>query len=266
MQFITLNSINLHFQVTGLGDGKPVLVFINSLGTDFRIWREVVAELADQFGIVTYDKRGHGLSDLGAPPYAMADHASDLAALLDHLGVENVIVCGLSIGGQIAQQLYADRPDLVSALIFCDTAAQIGDPEFWRQRIGNIEANGLEAVADGILERWFTPQFRDHSNVSFPGYRTMLVRQPVAGYVGSCAAIAAFDMRDKAGQIAVPVLCVVGDQDGATPPEMVENFAKSIPGARFAIIAGAGHIPCVEAPEQLSSLIRDFSARILREQ
>ncbi|NRP72501.1 3-oxoadipate enol-lactonase 2 [Ensifer psoraleae] len=258
MQFARINDLTIHYQVIGATGEKPVLVFINSLGTDFRIWRDVVVRLAGEFAIVLYDKRGHGLSDVGQVPYSIEDHATDLAALLDLLAVRQAIVCGLSVGGLIAQSLYQRRPDLVRALVLSDTAHKIGTADIWDARIAAIEAHGIEAIADSVLERWFTPAFRRPENVALIGYRNMLVRQPVAGYVGTCAAIRDADYTEAAKKIAVPVLCVVGEEDGSTPPDLVLSTAQLIPGARYEVIRDAGHIPCVEQPEILTALLRPF--------
>ncbi|AUX79667.1 MULTISPECIES: 3-oxoadipate enol-lactonase [Sinorhizobium] len=258
MQFTRINDIAIHYRLVGAVAEKPVLVFINSLGTDFRIWDDLVPRLSDAFAVVLYDKRGHGLSDIGQVPYAIEDHATDLAGLLDRLQVKRAIICGLSVGGLIAQSLYQRRPDLVRALVLADTAHKIGTTEMWDARIAAIEAHGIEAVADAVLERWFTPAFRRPENVSFACYRNMLIRQPAPGYVGTCAAIRDADYTEAAGKISVPVLCVVGDQDGSTPPDLVRSTAGLIPGARFEVIRDAGHIPCVEQPEALAATLRDF--------
>lgn len=258
MQFALLNGVTIHYQTIGAPAGKPVIVFANSLGCDFRIWRDVIVRLAGDYAIVTYDKRGHGLSDIGETPYSMDDHVSDLEALLDHLQVKQAIVCGLSVGGMIAQGLYARRKDLVRALILCDTAPKIGNEASWNARIETVKEDGITALADGILERWFTPDFRHDDNPEFAGYRNMLTRTPVAGYAGTCAALRDCDYTNEASQIGVPTLCVVGNQDGSTPPELVLAMAKLIPAARYEVIADAGHIPCVEQPEALAAVMRAF--------
>ncbi len=262
MQFAKIGDINLHYQLIGAPAGKPVIVFANSLGTDFRIWRDVIVRLAGDFAIVTYDMRGHGLSDLGGSHSSMDDHVADLAGLLDMLDASQTIVCGLSVGGLVAQGLYAARPDLVRALVLCDTAAKIGTDESWKSRIAALRDNGIESIADGILERWFTPAFRAKDNAEFAGYRNMLIRQSAAGYIAMCEAIRDADYTDEATRIAVPTICIVGDQDGATPPELVLATAKLIPGCRYEIIKDAGHIPCVEQPEALTQIMRAFIAEL----
>ncbi|MCP4314957.1 MAG: 3-oxoadipate enol-lactonase [Hyphomicrobiales bacterium] len=258
MQFADINGVTLHYQLIGAPAGKPVIVFSNSLGTDFRIWRDVIVRLAGEYAIVTYDKRGHGLSDTGATPYKIEDHVADLAGLLDLLEVKGAIICGLSVGGLIAQGLYASRPDLVRALVLCDTGHKIGNKEMWNGRIDAIGVAGIEAISEQILERWFTKDYRTNQIEAFAGYRNMLCRTPIAGYTGTAAAIRDADYTEEAKRISVPTLCVVGDQDGATPPELVGEMAKLISGSRYQVIPNAGHLPCIEQPVVLTDAIRAF--------
>ena len=153
MQFARVNDITIHHQVIGGPAEKPVLVFVNSLGTDFRIWRDVIVGLAGDAPLLTYDKRGHGLSDVGQVPYSIDDHVSDLIGLLETLSVRKAVICGLSVGGMIALGLAARRPDLVSGLILCDTAHKIGTAESWNARIKAVEENGLGSIVDAVMER-----------------------------------------------------------------------------------------------------------------
>ena len=264
MQFARINDVTIHYQIIGGPADKPVLVFANSLGTDFRIWRDVIVRLAGDFAIVLYDKRGHGLSGLGQMPYSIEDHANDLAGLLDFLSVKDAVICGLSVGGLIAQSLYQRRPDLVRALILCDTAHKIGTADSWNARIAQVEAEAIESIVDAVMERWFTPAFRRPENIAFAGYCNMLIRQPAAGYAATCAALRDADLTEAASKIAVPTICIVGDQDGSTPPELVLSLAKLIPNARYEVIKDAGHIPCVEQPEALTEVIRAFIDVVLR--
>ena len=258
MQFAGVNGVTLHFQLLSAARGKPLIVFINSLGTDFRIWRDVIVDLAGRASMICYDKRGHGLSSTGVAPYTMDDHVGDLIALLEHVGVSGAILCGVSVGGMIAQGVYARRPDLVSALVLCDTRLKIGGEAMWNDRITRVTEDGIAALVDPILERWFSPEFRQTRSEELEGYRNMLVRQPVEGYAGTCAAIRDADFTEAAGRIAVPALCLVGDQDGSTPPQLVGELAALIPGADFEVIAGAGHLPSIEQPGALSARIVKF--------
>lgn len=262
MQFASVNGVTLHYQMIGSPEDKPLLVFANSLGTDFRIWRDVIVRLAGDFAILTYDKRGHGLSGVGLTPYTMNDHAADLIGLLELIGADRAVFCGLSVGGMIAQAVYGMKPELVRGLILCDTAHKIGTFESWTARIETVEAGGIETIADKILATWFTPEFRRPGNPDYDGYRNMLVRQPRDGYVATCAALRDADLTEIAKAIAVPTVCVVGDQDGSTPPALMAEFARLIPNSNFELIRDAGHIPCVEQPEILAEIIRAFVALI----
>ena len=265
MQFVHINDIVIHYDIRRADERKPVIVFINSLGTDSRIWHVELPKLADDFTLLTYDMRGHGLSGLGNPPYSIADHVADLAGLLDHLGLSSVVVCGLSVGGLIAQGLYKSRPDLVKALVLSNTAHKIGTAEMWAARIAAVEKNGIGSILDAIMERWFTAPFRLPENAAYQGYCNMLVRQPTFGYSGTCAAIRDADFTEDAKKIGVPVLCIVGREDGSTSPEVVKSLADLIPGARYEIIEGAAHIPCVEAPAAHAALIRGFIDELSQE-
>lgn len=260
MQSAFLNGVHIHYQVIGADETKPTIVFSNSLGTDSRIWRDVIVRLVGEAGIVLYDKRGHGLSDVGETPYTMDDHVGDLAALLDHLGGRPAIICGLSVGGMIAQGLALSRSDLVSGLVLCDTGMIIGDESIWRPRIDAIERDGMHAITDSTMERWFTASFREQRTEEVALYANMLRRQPAEGYTGTAAAILGADFRERSPSITVPTLCVVGDDDRATPPSLVAELAKAVRGARYEVIKNAGHLPCIEQPEMLAEIIKAFLA------
>lgn len=256
MQGVTLNGVVIHYADEGPHDGFPV-VFGNSLGTDFRVWDRLVPLLPGSLRVIRYDKRGHGLSDCPEGGWSIETLADDLAALLETLGVRRAVVCGLSVGGMIAQALAGARPELVRGLILADTAAWIGPPEMWVRRIATVEADGMAAIADAVLGRWFTAHFRD-TDPALALWRNLLLRTPAAGYVATCAAIRDADLTGTARGLRLPALVVVGGEDGATPPELVRGTADLIPGSRFAQIAGAGHLPPVEQPAALGRLIGDF--------
>lgn len=262
MQSALIRDIAIHYRHTPAAEGAPTVVFVNSLGTDFRIWDDVLATLGGRFGTLSYDKRGHGLSGIGPTPYSIADLAADLGDLMDYLGISKAIICGLSVGGQIAQELYYSRPDLVAGLLISSSAAKIGEADFWRQRMQTITENGLASVADSVLERWFSAGYRTPANPAFGLARAMLERQPADGYVATCDAIANFDRRADAATITVPTSVIVGSEDGATPPDLVRSFAESVPGSVFQIIDGVGHIPCMETPLPVAMAITALAERI----
>lgn len=258
MAFAAINGITVHYEFIGDPDAKHVVVFSNSLGTDFRIWLPLFDELGDDISVLLYDCRGHGLTGLGDGRFDMEDLVDDLIGLVDHVGIEKAVFCGLSVGGAIVQGLWRKRPELVRKLVLCDTAPKLGTAETWNSRIDAIRKSGLAGIGDSVMERWFTPLFHSERKADLAGYRLMLERQPAAGYIATCEAIRDMDFSAIPPTITIPALCVVGDQDGATPPDLVRGMADAIPGARFEIIEGCGHIPCVEQPQRLAALIEPF--------
>jgi 3-oxoadipate enol-lactonase len=259
MAFARLGEIVVHHRQDGRAQG-PALVLANSLGTDLRVWDALLPHLPGSLRLVRYDKRGHGLSDVTAAPYTIAGLAQDLARLMDALELRSAVVCGLSIGGMIAQQLAATRPDLVRGLVLMDTAHRIGTAEMWQQRIDAIRAQGIAGIAAAILERWFTREFHERRGGELAGWRNMLTRTPVEGYLGCCMAIRDADLTRSTAALRVPTLCLVGEADGATPPSLVAELARLIQGARLEPVPDAGHLPCVEQPALVAGAIQRFLA------
>ncbi len=257
MAFTAAGDITVHYHLAG-PPGAPVVLLANSIGTSLHIWDRPAAALAERFRVLRYDMRGHGLTDATPAPYSIDRLAGDALALLDALEIGRAHVCGLSIGGMVAQRLAAGAPGRVASLVLCGTASRIGPPALWDERIAAIRAGGLAAIADGVLARWFTPAFRAGQPVRLSGYANMLVRTPAEGYIGCAMAIRDADLGADAGRIACPTLVLAGDQDQATPPEWGRALADAIPGARFALLPGAAHIPPVEQPDALAALLLDF--------
>ena len=260
MAFGLFNHQVLHFRDENPGKART-FVFVNALGTDLRIWDSVVADHAGAFRILRYDLRGQGLSDVPPAPYSIDDHVADLAALLDAHEIAGTIVVGMSVGGMIALALAAARPELVRLLVLCDTAHRIGTPEMWSARIEAVRANGLASIADAVLERWLSTEFRRAHAVDLAGYRNMLTRNPAEGYIGTCATLRDTNLTSVASRLTLPTLCLVGEADGATPPVLVQSLSEMIPNATFETIQNAGHLPSIEQPALLSSRIESFVRR-----
>jgi len=229
MQAIRTRDVVLHAAEGGRGDGAPV-VFINSLGTDFRIWDGVAARLAPDYRLIRYDQRGHGLSGCPEGPYAVADLVADLFAVLDHFAVERATLVGLSVGGMVALGAAQARPDRIARLVLSDTAHRIGPREIWDERIAAVQAGGVAAVAEGVLERWFSAAFRAGHADELALWRAMLARTPGAGYAATCAAIRDADLTVAACSVAAPALCLVGSEDKSTPPVLMRELAGLVKG------------------------------------
>jgi len=259
MQVLEANGIALHWREDGDPAGRPV-VFANSLGTDLRLWDALLPLLPEGLRFIRFDLRGHGLSGCPDAPYDMETLVSDAEALIDALALEAPVFVGLSVGGMIGQGLAARRPGLLRGLVLSNTAAKMGTAEMWEDRIAAIRAGGLEAMADGIMERWFSKSFRAGPELDL--WRNMLVRQPVEGYLGCCAAIAGTDFYTPTSGLTLPTLAIAGSEDGSSPPDLVRETAELIRGSRFELIRGAGHLPCIEAPDRYAEVLTTFLTEI----
>lgn len=258
MSFARIDGTVIHYRHRE-GAGLPV-VFLNSLGTDFRIWEGVIDRLPADLPLLLMDKPGHGLSQTAAT--TMEGYAQSAAGLMERCGIERAMICGVSIGGMIAQSLALSRPDMVAGLILSNTAAKLGDRQSWQDRLNTLDRVGLAGMADAVLERWFSGRFRTEHPVELEGYRAMLTRTPADGYATACAAIRDTDLRDRVGEIDLPTLCLAGTEDLATPPDVVHALADAIPGATCREIDGVGHLPMIEAPATVAAAILDHHARL----
>ncbi|MFC4671540.1 3-oxoadipate enol-lactonase [Seohaeicola nanhaiensis] len=255
MRIADLGDVRLHYRIDGDPQGAPV-VFANSLGTDLRLWDKVLPLLPKGLKFIRYDKRGHGLSSEPGAPYTMGALVRDAEGLLDLLDVKDCAFVGLSIGGMIAQGLAVKRLDLVRAVVLSNTGAKIGTAEMWKQRIDAVNAGGIESLADAVMERWFSRGFRATPELEI--WRNMLVRQPAAGYAGCSAAISGTDFYTTTASLRLPALGIAGDEDGSTPPDLVRETVDLIPGSKFHLIRKAGHLPCVEQPEEYAAALTTF--------
>ena len=255
MQLFDTGDVRLHYRVDGPTDGAPV-VFANSLGTDMRLWDPILPMLPEGLRIIRFDKRGHGLSTCPSGPYAMGALITDVEKLLDFLEVKACVFVGLSIGGMIAQGLAVKRLDLVRAVVLSNTAAKIGNPTMWAERIADVKNGGIESLTDAVMERWFSPAFRSSPELEL--WRNMLARQPDDGYTGCSAAISGTDFYTPTSGLRLPCLGIAGSEDGSTPPDLVRETTDLIPGSKFHLIRKAGHLPCVEQPEEYARILSDF--------
>lgn len=255
MQTAQINGTRLHYALTGPEDGTPV-VFANSLGTDFRLWDQILPLLPQGLRILRFDKRGHGLSDVPEGPYSMGALITDTEKLMEHVGFRDAIFVGLSIGGMIAQGLAAKRLDLVRAMVLSNTAAKIGTRDMWADRIGTVNASGLDAIVGPTMDRWFSKPF--HATEAFPAWRNMFLRTPAMGWTGCAAAISGTDFLSSTSGLRLPTLAIAGSEDGSTPPDLVFETAALIPGSQTHLIRNAGHLPCVEKPEEYAEVLTAF--------
>lgn len=236
----------------------PAIVFSHSLGCDMTMWRAQVEAFSPEFRTITYDTRGHGGSDAPDGPYSIPLLAGDLLAVADDAGLERFVVCGISMGGQIALWIARHHGRRLLGLVACNTGARVGTTESWQARIDGIRTAGMEGVRDQIVGRWFTPAFRRQEPERFSEFERVFTSTSADGYVACCRALAASDLTSDVADIDVPALVVGGEQDVSTPPEQAEAIAAAIPGARLVILPDAAHLSNLDRPERFNDELRAF--------
>lgn len=256
MPTLTLQDVNIHYDLSGPGRA-PVLLFSNSLGTSLAMWDPQMPELSRNYRTLRYDLRGHGQSQVTPGPYTIPQLAADVLHLLDALNIDKVDFCGLSMSGMIGMELALHAPHRLRKVIVCNTAPKLGTSAAWNTRIQNVQSGGMKAVADAVIERWFTPEFRAASSAVVESTRQMLLNTPPEGYAASCAAIRDFDATNTISAIRVPTLIIHGTRDPVTAPDDGQKMDAAIPGAQLVNLPVA-HMSNIEAAPAFTMAVAKF--------
>lgn len=233
----------------------PWVVFSNSLMTDQTIWDAQVCHLAERYNILTYDQRGHGLSEVGRVTFDLL--SSDVVALLDYFGIGECTYVGLSMGVPTGLGLVSRHPERVTGMVLSDgqIATQPSGRQTWQGRIDAARANGMPWVAKDTVARWFHPGFVAAGGAE--KLQAAAAAMSVDGYCNCASALQDYDFMEVATALSVPVQLIAGSNDGAMPQTM-RTMADTIPRSRLDIIPDAGHIPNVEQPDRFNSLLERF--------
>jgi 3-oxoadipate enol-lactonase/4-carboxymuconolactone decarboxylase len=261
MPVIKANGVDLFYDLTGPAEA-PVVVFLNSLGTTLEMWDAQTRALASRYRCLRYDTRGHGRSGLVEAVPTIETLADDLAGLLDGLGIEAAHVVGLSLGGMTAQAFAARYPERVVGLVLLATAAHLPPPEGWDERARVVRSEGMGAIVDAVMARWFTADTIALAPEIVRSVRQRFLALDPRGYAACCIAIRDMDLRDRIGAIRAPTLVIAGEDDPATRLEMLEDVSSRIPGARLLVVPEAAHLVAVEQPDMVSAEIRTFLAQV----
>ncbi|SDQ36198.1 3-oxoadipate enol-lactonase [Thermostaphylospora chromogena] len=246
-----------HHEIIGAPDAPP-LILASALGAAGRMWDPQRAALAERFRVIVYDHRGHGRSPVPPGPYTLDDLGGDVLALLDHLGLSSVRFAGLSLGGMVGMWLASHAPERVERLALLCTSARLGTPEVWRERAEAVRRGGTAAVADAVLERWFTPDLRRRSPETVAAVRETFLSTPAEGYAACCAAIETMDLTGDLASITAPTLVLAAKDDPSTPVEPhAKTIADGIAGARLVIVPDAAHLVNVERPDVVTRHLLD---------
>jgi 3-oxoadipate enol-lactonase len=256
MPILKAGESRIHYVLEGQS-GAPVLAFSNSLGANYSMWDPQAREFHKKFRVLRYDTRGHGQSSSTAGTYSIEQLAKDVVALLDALDLDRVHFCGLSMGGMIGMWLGVNAPERLNRLVLCNTGAKIGTVEGWNARIDAVRKNGMKSIASAVVERWFTPAFRQKSPAVNSNILKMIGETNPDGYSACCAAVRDFDYRERLSSVSTPTLVISGAHDPATPPADGRFLAQHIPGARYAEL-NAAHLSYIEDQDLFNAELAAF--------
>ncbi len=241
----------------------PVLLS-HALGLDLHMWDALAERLADAgHPVLRYDHRGHGKSAVPPGPYSLDELVGDAARVLREWGVGPAVWIGLSMGGMVGQGVAIRHPDLVAGLVLANTTS--GYPAaaaaMFEERMQVVQREGMSGIADAVLERFFSADFRQSRPAELQTYRRTLLACNAAGYAASCHAVAQVAWTDQLAAIRVPTLVIAGALDMSAPPAMSEVLAREITGAERVVFEGVAHISAVESPRLFEQAVEGFLRR-----
>lgn len=258
----TVSKPALHYTIRKARNGKAknTVVLSHALGCDLTMWDRLASELAADHDVIVYDHRGHGSSDAPEGLYDMAELAQDAARLLRELDCGPVVWIGLSMGAMVGQELALRHPELLVSLVIANSTS--GYPQEardnWRQRIATVQDQGIEAIADAVMQRYFHETFRREHAGAVAAYRRRLLTTDTEGYIGCCNAVGTVDTTDRLKNLSLPVLVIAGRLDQGAPLQMSEIMSNEIAGAQLVVLEDASHIAVVEQPEVFAQAVQQF--------
>lgn len=256
MPFAASSGARIYWKLEGAED-RPVLVLLNSIGTDMSLWDAAMPGLLASFRTLRIDTRGHGASDAPDGEYSLSMLAGDVTAVMDAAGIERAAIAGVSLGGMIAMELALGHPKRVSAIALICTSATM-DGTVWRDRIAQVRAGGTASIADAALQRFLSPAFAAGQPAVAASLKRNLIAQSGHGYAAAGAAIRDMDLIGRLPGITCPVLVVTGQRDVSTPfVGHGEKLLAAIPGASHAHL-DCSHLAPVEAPAAVVGALRGF--------
>jgi 3-oxoadipate enol-lactonase len=255
------NGIETNYVIEGEG---PWLTMSHSLASNLTMWDEQAKLLSRKFKVLRYDTRGHGTSSASPGPYTLDQLADDAKALFDALGITQTHWVGLSMGGMIGETFALKHPGFFQSMVLADTTARrpANAEQMWGERIQTAEKQGMDALVEGTLGRWFTEPYRQSRRDVMERIGNHIRSTPVAGFVGCCHAISKIDVLDRLHEIKCPTLVIVGEEDHGTPPEMARAIHANLPGSELVLIPNAAHFSNVEQEKAFNDAMLAFLDRV----
>jgi len=260
---ITANGITMHYEMDG-PESAPVVTLSHSLATDLSMWDPQVAVLKSGYRVLRYDTRGHGGTDAPEGPYTLEQLAEDVRALLHALRIPKTHYMGISMGGMIGQVLALKNPGMLQSLILCDTSSRIPEEALpiWEERIGLAQKQGMDALVESTMERWFTASFRRKPLPALDKIRGMIRTTPVKGYVGCSRAIMRLNLTERLREITLPSFIIVGEEDPGTPVAASQVIHEQIKGSELVILKSAAHLSNIEQQDAFNTAVMAFLKRL----
>jgi 3-oxoadipate enol-lactonase len=255
----TVNRLTLNYEISGKPDGQVVMMS-HSLSTCLDMWQPQLPALEDHCRVLRYDTRGHGGSDAPQGAYGLDELADDAIGLLDALDIERVLWVGISMGGMIGQAMALNHPERLQALVLCDTTARMPEQvqPVWQERIERARTQGMPALVEETLQRWFTPPYLAERPPQVEMIRKQILATPVNGFIGCSEAIRRLDYLERLAGIKLPTLVIVGENDPGTPVAESEAICKRIPGARLQVLPSAAHLCNIEQADAFNRALVGF--------
>ncbi|MFC1813854.1 3-oxoadipate enol-lactonase [Thermodesulfobacteriota bacterium] len=258
MPLLDVNGTTLHYRFDGPEHG-PVVMLSNSLASDLAMWDLQIPELAEAgYRALRHDSRGHGQSAVPKGPYSIELLMDDAVGLMDALGLDKVHFCGLSMGGMVGQMLATRHADRLISLTLSSTSTLIGPRKIWDERIEAVRENGMSAVADATITRWFTKAGQKRLHAEVEKVRQMILNTPADGFCACCTAIRDMDQRESIRAISTQTLVMVGEHDPGTPVAASELIHDRINTSKLKIIPDAAHFVNVEQTNVFNTELLEF--------
>jgi 3-oxoadipate enol-lactonase len=244
------------------GDARRRIVLVHSLAMDKTFWKPTVEALNGAADVLTFDCRGHGASDKPDGPYSVELFADDIADLMDDVGWPSAVIAGASMGGCVALAFAANHPRRVEALGLFDTTAWYGEeaPKAWADRAEKARAEGLGALADFQVTRWFSDSFRQNNPDVVDRTIAIFLKNEVSAYAATCAMLGNADLRSALPKFNFACRVAVGTEDYATPLHMARYMAENIPGASLHVMEGVRHFTPLEVPATVCNHLNELLA------
>ncbi|MFD3661561.1 alpha/beta fold hydrolase [Streptomyces sp. NPDC058659] len=263
MDFVQVNDIPIAYEDRGSG---PALLLVHGHPFDHTMWLPQLDRFSRTHRVIAPDLRGYGLTPLAADPHStdLGVFAEDLVDLLDHLEIEECVVVGLSMGGQIAMELHRRHPERVRGLVLADTfpAAETEEGKAARNAMADrLLDEGMRGYAGEVLDRMVAP-YNTHAAPHV--HRMMCATSPVGAAAALRGRAERPDYRESLTTVAVPALVVVGRDDTYTPVADAEEMHALLPHSTLAVIDRAAHLPNLERPEEFDSVLDSYLRSLVR--